>query len=82
MVWLAYGLLACGHAHGGAAQRAALEMRRLDVADGALTRTLTLTLTLTRTLTRTRTRTLTRYGFYCLVLRPALVRVDPSPNPD
>lgn len=36
VVWLAYGLLACGHAHGGAAQRAALEMRRLDVADGAL----------------------------------------------
>ena len=59
MVWLVYGLLACGHAHGGAAQRAALEMRRLDVADGALTLTLTLTLILTRTLTRTRTLTLT-----------------------
>ena len=57
MVWLAYGLLACGHAHGGAAQRAALEMRRLDVADGALTRTRTLTLT--RTLTRTPIPTLT-----------------------
>ena len=25
VVWLAYGLLACGHAHGGAAQLAALE---------------------------------------------------------
>ena len=36
VVWLAYGLLACGHAHGGAAQLAALEMRRLDAADGAL----------------------------------------------
>ena len=36
VLWLAYGLLACGYAHGGAAQRAALEIRRLDVADGAL----------------------------------------------
>ena len=36
VVWLAFGLLACGHAHGGRAQLKALELRRIDAADGML----------------------------------------------
>ena len=35
VIWFAFGLLACGYAHGGPGQLAALELRRLDAADGA-----------------------------------------------